>query len=31
MRFARQQDFVARAKRLGGYDVEENGDVSFCL
>jgi putative molybdopterin biosynthesis protein len=31
MRFARQPDFVARAKRLGGYDVEENGDVSFCL
>ncbi len=31
MRFARQPDFVARAKRLGGYDVEENGEVSFCL
>jgi excisionase family DNA binding protein len=31
MRFARQPDFVARAKRLGGYEVEENGEVSFCL
>jgi molybdate-binding protein len=31
IRFARQPDFVARAKRLGGYEVEENGEVSFCL
>ncbi len=31
MRFARQPDFAARAKRLSGYDVEENGEVSFCL
>jgi excisionase family DNA binding protein len=31
MRFARQPDFAARAKRLGGYDVEANGDVGFCL
>jgi excisionase family DNA binding protein len=31
MRFARQPDFVARAKRLGGYEVAQNGDVGFCL
>ncbi len=31
MRFARQPDFAARATRLGGYEVEGNGDVGFCL
>lgn len=31
LRFARQPDFAARAKRLGGYDVEKTGEASFCL
>jgi excisionase family DNA binding protein len=31
MRFARQPDFAARARRLSGYEVEANGDVGFCL
>jgi excisionase family DNA binding protein len=31
LRFARQPDFAARARRLSGYEVEANGDVSFCL
>lgn len=31
LHFARHPEFAARALRLTGYDVEETGQVSFCL
>jgi len=31
LRFARRPEFAARAARLMGYAVEDNGEVAFCL